>query len=68
MIYNIVTNNILMKTLEEYRARLYDRSPSIVANETGLSAMTLWRIKSGRAKTITLDTANKLDDYFEERP
>lgn len=57
-----------MKTLEEYRARLYDRSPSIVANETGLSAMTLWRIKSGRAKTITLDTANKLDDYFEERP
>lgn len=57
-----------MDTLEEYRSRLYDRSPKIVARETGLSEMTIWRIKSGKAKTITLDTANKLSIYFEGRP
>lgn len=57
-----------MKSLEDYRAQLYDRSPSIVSKGAGLSARTIWRIRSGKAKTITLETANKLDVYFEERP
>lgn len=54
-----------MNTIEEYRKKLYDRSPGIVSEQTGISTMTLWRIKSGRARTITIDTAKKLDDYFE---
>ena len=36
-----------------------------VAKGTGLSYMTVWRIKEGKTNNITLDTLKKLNDYFE---
>jgi DNA-binding Xre family transcriptional regulator len=57
-----------MYSLDDYRTKLYDRSIKIVSDTTGISQVTLWRIKSGKAKNITLNTAEKLNKYFEARP
>ena len=38
-----------------------------VARGTGLSYMTVWRIKEGKTDNITLDTLKKLNNYFERK-
>ena len=35
-----------------------------LANDTGLSRPTIQRLESGKTKTPTLDTMQKLADYF----
>ncbi len=56
-----------MMDLEDVKRLLQDRVLATVAAETGLSYMTVWRIKIGKADNVTLDTLRKLSDYLERR-
>ena len=53
-----------MLTLQQIRDRLADRRLTVVADATGLSHQTLWRIAKGEANP-THDTLAKLSDYLE---
>ena len=66
MLYYIESIDIHMKELSEIVELLSDRNLSHVARKTGLSYMTVWRVKEGRAINICYDTLSRLSDYFEE--
>lgn len=52
-------------TIEEIAARLTHRRLWIVADETGLSTVTLRAIRDGKQKRPLHDTVVKLVAYFE---
>lgn len=54
-----------MKDLIEVVHLLQDRNLTVVAGVTGLSYMTVWRIKEGKASNVTTDTLKALSDYFD---
>jgi len=65
-IRNDQTERIMMKTIEEIQEKLNsDCNLANVAKKTGLSYMTVWRVKEGITTNITLDTLNKFNEYFE---
>ncbi|MBW1796543.1 MAG: helix-turn-helix domain-containing protein [Deltaproteobacteria bacterium] len=53
--------------LDEIREQLKDRRLSIVADATGLSTMTIARIRDGESDNPTIKTLQKLWDYLEDR-
>lgn len=52
-------------TIDEIAARLTDRRLGTVADETGLSTVTLRAIRDGKQKRPLHDTVVKLVAYFE---
>lgn len=54
-----------MLELEEVVNRLQDRNLTRVAEQTGLSVQTVWRVKAGKAQNLTISTLSKLSDYLE---
>lgn len=64
-LYNNRTNRIHMLSLAEIKERLKDRNLAHVARETGLSHMTVWKIRNN-AEGCSYATAETLSDYLEE--
>ena len=56
-----------MMKLEEIRRRLQDRRPGVVAAATGLTAITVARIRDGAYDDPKLSTIEALSAYLEER-
>ena len=54
-----------MLSLAEIKERLKDRNLAHVARETGLSHMTVWKIRNN-ADGCSYATAETLSDYLEE--
>jgi len=54
-------------TLEQVRAGLIDRKAKIVAEETGLNYMTVWRIANGREINPKFSTVKVLSDYLSRK-
>ena len=54
-----------MLTLKEIRRRLQDRRPGVVAAATGLTAITIARIRDGAYDDPKLSTIEALSAYFE---
>jgi len=54
-----------MLTLEQVRKSLYDRNLRKVAEATGLSYDTVWRVASGRAPQVSYETVQILSEYLE---
>lgn len=54
-----------MMELEEIKAALQDRIDSKVAERTGLTSVTIWRIKTGRAKKPHNSVLRVLSDYLQ---
>ena len=55
-------------TLEEIVDRLSQRKLKIVAEKTGLSYMTIYKIATGENTNPTLGTLKLLEIYFKENP
>ena len=53
-----------MLTLEIITEKLQDRMPAAIAEATGLSADTVWRVKTGRHTAVSYDTVRRLSDYL----
>ena len=51
-------------TLEQLKERLRDRRPAVVAEATGLHALTIARIRDGSTKP-SYDTLIKIQKYLE---
>lgn len=54
-----------MLTIEQIAKALRDRSPTIVARETGLHANTVRYIRDGISKDPSHSTVKALSDYIE---
>ena len=54
-----------MLTLKEIRRKLQDRRPGAVAAATGLTAITVARIRDGVIDDPKLSTIQALSDYLE---
>lgn len=54
-----------MMTLEQVKCVLRDRKLRAVAEATGLSYDTVWRVASGRADRVSYETVRVLSDYLE---
>lgn len=54
-----------MLTLKEIRKRLQDRRPGVVAEATGLTAITVARIRDGSITDPKHSTIQALSDYLE---
>jgi hypothetical protein len=57
-----------MLSLEEISDRLTDRNLARVAEKTGLTYMTVWKVKVKRRDNFSYTTIEKLNQYFEEWP
>lgn len=57
-------SNILKYDLEDIKNALEDRNLKLVAQKTGLSADTLYKIKNGERQSINLNTYKILLDYL----
>lgn len=55
-----------MLTLKEIREKLVDRRPGKVAECTGLSTVTIARIRDGRQANPTLKVMEALSKYFAD--
>lgn len=55
-----------MMTLEQVRAALFDRRLKTVAEQTGLSYDTIWRVRAGEDKRVSYDVVKRLSDYLEK--
>ncbi len=55
-----------MLSLEEIRHKLKDRNLVIVARETGLSHLTVWKVRSGKYDNFSYATIRALSDYLEK--
>lgn len=53
-----------MMTLDEIIEALADRKPGVVAEATGLSYDTVWRVAAGKTKRVSYETAKVLSDYL----
>lgn len=53
-------------TIEEIRRRLQDRRPGAIAKATGLTAITVARIRDGKYSDPKHSTIVLLSAYFEE--
>lgn len=53
-----------MITLEQIRSELADRKLKVVAKETGLHYMTVWRISAGKETNPKFDTVVRLSEYL----
>jgi DNA-binding Xre family transcriptional regulator len=56
-----------MLILEEVRKRLSDRKVTTVAEATGLSYDTVWRVQRGDYTRVSYDTVKALSDYLEAK-
>ena len=54
-----------MMTLEQVQRMLADRKPAVVANATGLSYDTVWRVQRGDIKAVSYDVVKRLSDYLQ---
>jgi hypothetical protein len=54
-----------MMTIEEIREALRWRKLTVIAEETGLSYQTIWRITAGESASYT--TVKKLSDYLSRK-
>lgn len=54
-----------MLTLEQVRKSLEDRKLTVVAQATGLSYDTVWRVQRGDIKAVSYDVVKRLSDYLE---
>lgn len=54
-----------MMTLDEIMAALADRKLNAVADATGLSYDTVWRVAAGKTKRVSYETAKVLSDYLQ---
>jgi DNA-binding phage protein len=54
-----------MLDLAEIRQKLADRKLAVVAKATGLTYMTLYRLKEGIERNPTLNTMQKVSDYLK---
>ena len=54
-----------MMTLAQVQAALADRKISTVAQETGLSYDTVWRVARGRVSMVSYDVVERLSRYLE---
>ena len=57
-----------MLSLEEISGRLSDRTLTTVAKETGLTYMTVWKVRNRKQDNFSYATVKALSDYLEERP
>jgi len=57
-----------MLSLEEIRERLKDRNMAEVARKTGISHITVWKLRSGAQDNFSYATIKALSDYFGEWP
>lgn len=55
-----------MLTLDEVRQRLQDRRLAVVAEATGITMPTLWRIRRDPKTGVRYSTLEKLNRYFEQ--
>ena len=56
-----------MMTLEQVQQLLADRKPAVVANATGLSYDTVWRVQRGNVKAVSYDVVKRLSDYLQSQ-
>lgn len=56
-----------MMLLDDIIKSLHDRKPKVVAQESGLSYQTVWRIARGDVKNVNYDTARRLSDYLTKK-
>jgi len=56
-----------MFTIEQIIEALRDRSLKKVAESTGLSYDTVWRVANGKALKPSHDTISKLSNYLKSR-
>ncbi len=56
-----------MMTLEQVQQLLADRKPGVVANATGLSYDTVWRVQRGDMKAVSYDVVKRLSDYLQSQ-
>lgn len=54
-----------MMTPDQIRTALADRKPKVVAEKTGLSYMTVWRIARGNFASLNYETVKLLSDYLQ---
>lgn len=54
-----------MMTPEQIQAALIDRKPRFVADKTGLSYVTVWRVAKGNFKGLNYQTVKVLSDYLQ---
>lgn len=54
-----------MMTLEAVQEALFDRRLRLVAEATGLSYDTVWRVRNGEVKQVSYDVIKRLSDYLE---
>jgi len=53
-----------MMTLEQVKDALHDRKLRVVAEETGLSYDTVWRVSTGNNVRVSYDVIKRLSDYL----
>jgi transcriptional regulator with XRE-family HTH domain len=53
--------------LQYVQRMLKDCSTKVIAENTGLSYLTVWKIKNGKSTSPSFTTVNKLAEYFRER-
>jgi len=56
-----------MLDLAQVRTLLADRKPKVVAEATGLSYDTVWRVQKGETRAVTYDVVKRLSDYLENK-
>ena len=57
-----------MLTIEQILEKLKDRNLTKVADGSGLSTATLYKITSGRSVDVAYSSVKKLSDYLEANP
>lgn len=55
-----------MLTLDQIHQALQDRKPRAVAEATGLSYQTIWRVQRGIVSGVSSHTLDKLSEYLEQ--
>jgi hypothetical protein len=61
-----MSDRIIILGADELREKLTDRRASVVAERSGLTYMTIHRLKNGQQ--TSLKTLQKLTEYFEQHP
>ena len=54
-----------MLTVEEIEIKLKDRTLTKVAEATGLSYPTIWKLANGESGRVEYETVKKVSDYIE---
>jgi len=63
----MITRSKYMLSVQEVRSMLQDRRLAKVAEATGLSTQTLWRIREGTQENVQVRTLEKISDYLESK-